>query len=88
MNRPPATLLALFFAPFVLYSVFVWVTKRQLLKRAYWRLRTIMTLAIVGLLLMLGNLLYLAQFSGAPPGSTYEPARIEDGRLVPGRTSR
>jgi hypothetical protein len=24
-------------------------------------------------------------FAGAPPGSTYEPAHVEDGRLVPGR---
>jgi hypothetical protein len=28
----------------------------------------------------------LAHFSGAPPGSTYEPAHVEDGQFVPGRT--
>jgi hypothetical protein len=26
----------------------------------------------------------LAQFSGAPPNSTYVPAHIEHGKLVPG----
>jgi hypothetical protein len=28
----------------------------------------------------------LAQFSGAPPGATYVPAHIENGKLVPGAT--
>jgi hypothetical protein len=30
--------------------------------------------------------LLLAQFSGAPPGSTYVPAHIEDGKFVPATT--
>ena len=85
MNRPPVTLLALFLVPFVAYVVFVWIAKRQGSQRRYWRLRTFLTLAILGLLLMLGNLFYLSQFSGASPGSTYEPAHTENGRLVPGR---
>jgi len=44
------------------------------------------TLVIVSLALVVGSFLVLAQFSGAPPGSTYVPAHIEDGRLVPGAT--
>ena len=28
----------------------------------------------------------LAHFTGAPPGSTYTPAHVEDGVLVPGTT--
>jgi Family of unknown function (DUF6111) len=44
------------------------------------------SLAIVALVLMIGSFVILAHFAGAPPGSTYEPAHIEDGRLVPGRT--
>jgi hypothetical protein len=35
---------------------------------------------------MLGSFLVLAEFSGAPPGSTYVPAHMEDGQFVPGRT--
>jgi hypothetical protein len=35
---------------------------------------------------MLGSFLILAQFSGSPSGSTYIPAHMEDGRLVPGTT--
>jgi hypothetical protein len=41
---------------------------------------------IVALLLMIGSFIVLAQFSGAPPGSTYVPAHVEDGRFVPGET--
>jgi hypothetical protein len=28
----------------------------------------------------------LAQFSGAPPGSTYVPAHVVNGKFVPGAT--
>ena len=35
---------------------------------------------------MIGSFILLAHFSGAPPGSIYEPAHIEDGKFVPGRT--
>jgi Family of unknown function (DUF6111) len=34
--------------------------------------------------LVIASFLVLAQFSGAPPGSTYVPAHMENGRLVPG----
>jgi hypothetical protein len=37
------------------------------------------------LLLTIFSLLLLAHFSGAPPKSTYVPAHIENGRLIPGR---
>jgi hypothetical protein len=30
------------------------------------------------------SFLFLAQFGGAPPRSTYVPAHMENGRLVPG----
>ena len=43
-------------------------------------------LVIVSLLLVIGSFLLLAQFSGAPPGSTYVPAHIENGKFVPGAT--
>lgn len=85
MIRPPVTLLALFLVPFVAYAAFAWIAKRQGSERRYWRVGTSLTLAIAGLLLMLGNLFYLSQFSGAAPGSTYEPAHTENGRFVPGR---
>ena len=33
-----------------------------------------------------GSFAMFAQFSGAPPGSTYIPAHIENGKFVPGTT--
>jgi hypothetical protein len=37
-------------------------------------------------MLMIGSFVVLAQWGGAPPGSTYVPAHYEDGRFVPGQT--
>jgi hypothetical protein len=41
-------------------------------------------LALVAIVLVIAGLIGLAQFSGAAPDSTYVPAHIENGRLVPG----
>ena len=41
-------------------------------------------LTIAALLMVVGSFIYFAHFSGAPPGSTYVPAHIENGMLVPG----
>jgi hypothetical protein len=51
-----------------------------------WSLNTIIWLTFAAFALMLGSFLVLAQFSGAPPGSTYIPAHMEDGKFVPGTT--
>jgi hypothetical protein len=50
-----------------------------------WPLTRVLSLAIVALLLILGSFLYFAHFTGAPPGSTYVPAHMEDGKFVPGQ---
>jgi hypothetical protein len=39
---------------------------------------------VSSLLLVIISFLLLAHFSGAPPNSTYIPAHIENGKLVPG----
>lgn len=41
-------------------------------------------LGLAGLALMGLSLVVFADLSGAPPGSVYEPARIIDGKVVPG----
>jgi uncharacterized protein DUF6111 len=51
-----------------------------------WPLVRVATLAIAALALVLGSFIYFAHFSGAPPGSTYVPAHIENGKFVPGAT--
>ena len=32
---------------------------------------------------MIGSFIYFANYTGAPVGSTYVPAHIEDGKFVP-----
>jgi hypothetical protein len=86
MIRPIFTELVLFLAPFAAYAIFLWLTRRNVLANASWSVSTVASLAIVALLLMIASFVLLAQFSGAPPGSTYVPAQIEGGRLVPGGT--
>jgi hypothetical protein len=88
MIRPVATELALFLAPFVAYALFLWVRKEGVFDRGNWPMKRVMTLAIIAGVLMIGSFVVLSHFSGAPPGSTYEPAHIEDGKFVPGRVVR
>jgi hypothetical protein len=86
MIRPILTELALFLAPFVAYAVFLVATKSAVLDRASWPPKTLAGLAIVALMLMIGSFLYLAHFSGAPPGVDYVPAHFDkDGKFVPGQ---
>jgi len=86
MIRPVLTELALFLAPFVLYAVFLAATRAGVLDPNSWSWATLAWLTIAALVLVVGSFIVIAQFSGAPPGSTYVPAHIEDGKLVPGKT--
>ena len=86
MIRPIFTELALFLAPFVVYAIFLIATRGAVLDRASWSPKTLASLAIAALILMIGSFVYLSHFAGAPPGSEYEPAHVEDGVFVPGRT--
>jgi hypothetical protein len=47
-------------------------------------MRIVGRLVIGSLLLVAIGFVLLAQFSGGSPNSTYIPAHIENGRLVPG----
>jgi len=86
MIRPILTETVLFLLPFGGYALYLLATKTAVFDRASWPPSVIATLTIASLILVLGSFFYLAHFSGAPPGSTYVPARMEDGRLVPGDT--
>jgi hypothetical protein len=86
MIRPIATEIGLFVTPFVLYAAFLLATRTGVLQPKSWPLRRVAGLVIVSLVLMIASFVVLAHFSGAPPGSTYVPAHIEDGKFVPGTT--
>ncbi|MFY9769797.1 MAG: DUF6111 family protein [Xanthobacteraceae bacterium] len=86
MIRPILIEIGLFIAPFVIYAALLVVTLKGVLQPSAWGIRRVAALGIAGFVLMLGSFVIFAQFSGAPPGSTYVPAHIENGKFVPGTT--
>ncbi|HEY4985860.1 MAG TPA: DUF6111 family protein [Bradyrhizobium sp.] len=84
MIRPVLTEVGIFLIPFALYALFLIGTRSGLLVQTSWPIHMIAKLAIGSLVLVIVSLVLLANFSGAPPRSTYVPAHLEDGRLVPG----
>jgi hypothetical protein len=84
MIRPIFTEVALFVAPFAAYALFLWATRSGVLDVSAWSLPRLAWLTIAALVLVIGSFLALAEFGGAPPGSTYVPAHMENGQLVPG----
>ena len=87
MIRPVLQELALFLVPFAIYAAFLWFTESRMLDREHWSPKTLSTLVIVALALTIGSFVVLGHFTGAPPGSTYQPAHVENGKLVPGRVA-
>jgi hypothetical protein len=59
-------------------------TRSGLLVQSSWPVNVIAKLLLGSLLLVVASFILLARFSGAPPNSTYVPAHVENGRLVPG----
>jgi heme/copper-type cytochrome/quinol oxidase subunit 3 len=86
MIRPVLTELLLFLTPFAAYAFLLWAKQAGVFDPDSWPLRVVAGLTVVALLLMGISAFLAAQFSGVPPGSTYVPAHIENGRLVPGTT--
>lgn len=84
MIRPILTELLLFVMPFALYVVFLWLTKAGVFHPESWPVSRIAGLTIVALILMAASFFYFAEYSGAPVGSNYVPAHMEDGKFVPG----
>jgi heme/copper-type cytochrome/quinol oxidase subunit 3 len=85
MIRPVLTEIAIFLIPFAAYAVFLMATRAGVLDPASWPLPVVAKLTFGALLLVVLSLVLLAQYSGAPPNSTYVPARIENGVFIPGR---
>ena len=84
MIRPVLTEVGIFLIPFALYALFLVATRSGLMLQASWPVHVIARLVLGSLLLVLISLVLLAQFSGGSPNSTYIPAHIENGKLVPG----
>lgn len=86
MIRPVLTELALFLAPFALYAAYLLATRANVFDPSSWTWRIVGWLLIAAFATVIVSFVLLAQFSGTSPHSTYEPARMENGTFVPGRT--
>ena len=84
MIRPAFTEVGIFLIPFAVYALFLIATRTGLLVQSSWPLNIIARLLVGSLLLVVISFVLLAQFSGGAPNSTYIPAHIDNGRLVPG----
>jgi hypothetical protein len=85
MARTILTELLLFLLPFAVYAIALYLRQHDARDREHWPARTLASLAIAGFVLVIGGLLYFAHFERAPATGVYEPARYQDGKLVPGR---
>ena len=65
MIRPIFTEVVLFLAPFVAYAFYLWVTRVGILTRTSWSAKTVASLTIVALLLMIVSFVLIAEFAGA-----------------------
>jgi hypothetical protein len=84
MIRPVLTEVGVFLIPFAVYAIFLIATRSGLLVQSSWPVHLLGKLVLGSLLLVVISFILLAHFSGAPPDSTYVPAHVENGRLVPG----
>ena len=84
MIRQALTEIGIFLIPFVVYALFLVATRSKLTVRSSWAFKVVGKLLLGSLLLVLLSLVLLAQFSGAPPQSTYFPAHLENGKVVRG----
>jgi hypothetical protein len=84
MIRPALTEIGVFLIPFAVYALFLMASRSGLFLRSSWPVVIVARLLLGSLVLVIVSLIYLAQFSGAAPDSTYFPAHIENGKIVPG----
>ena len=84
MIRPVLTEVGIFLIPFAAYAIFLIATRSGVMAQSSWPAHLVAKLVLGSLLLVVISFILLAHFSGAPPNSTYVPAHLENGRLVPG----
>jgi hypothetical protein len=84
MIRPALTEIGIFLIPFAVYALLLLATRNAVLVPSSWPLHLVARLALGSLVLVILGFVMLAQYSARPPYSTYVPAHIENGKLVPG----
>jgi len=84
MIRPVLTEIGIFLIPFAIYAAYLLATRAGLFAQTSWPPHVVVKLAIGAFLLTIVSLILLAHFSGSSPHSTYVPAHVENGKLIPG----
>lgn len=84
MMRPILMELGIFLIPFAVYAAYLIANRVDFMIAASWPAHIVLRLSLVALVLVVVSFILLANFSGAPPDSTYVPAHLENGKLVPG----
>jgi hypothetical protein len=84
MIRPAFTEIGIFLIPFAVYALLLIATRSGLLVQSSWPVHIIAKLLLGALVLVVLSFILLAHFSGGAPNSTYIPAHLENGKLVPG----
>jgi Family of unknown function (DUF6111) len=84
MIRTVLTEVGIFLVPFAVYAIFLIATRSGVTLPDSWPLHMLARLTLGSLLLVIASFIMLAEYTGAPANSTYVPAHIENGRLVPG----
>ncbi|GAB1715239.1 MAG: hypothetical protein NTAFB05_02810 [Nitrobacter sp.] len=76
--------IGIFLVPFAIYAAYLIANRVDFMIAASWPAHIVLRLSLAALVLVVVSFILLAHFSGAPPDSTYIPAHMENGRLVPG----
>jgi hypothetical protein len=82
MIRPLFYEAALFLLPFFLYALWLAWKRVNPARRQAWENAPILSLLLAALLSTAIGLGVMTHYDGAPPGSAYVPAHVEDGKLV------
>ncbi|MBM3503081.1 MAG: hypothetical protein FJX65_04330 [Alphaproteobacteria bacterium] len=67
--------------PFLAYAVWVFIGRKKE-NGPSWHDAPWVTLSMIALALLIASLVATIFFEGSKPGTPYEPARMEDGRVV------
>ena len=84
MIRPVLMEIGIFLVPFAIYVAYLIANRVDFMIAASWPPHVVLRLSLAAAVLVVVSFILLAHFSGAPPDSTYIPAHMENGRLVPG----
>jgi hypothetical protein len=82
MVRPLLYETVLFLLPFAVYALWLAARRVNPAELDTWRDAPLLALLVAALVTTAVGLGLLSHFGGAPAGSVYVPAHVEDGRLI------